>query len=139
MSGVRNGVQALIKQVQCKALYVHCLAHNLNLCLKDVTNSCALVRGTMNFVYNLVQLIRFSTKRLSLFDYLKKDISLNSGETTPSLRVLCPTRWTVRHTALDSIIKNYKILQSTLEQIQLGHDEYAAKAYVWFIGTDGKV
>ena len=54
MSGVRNGVQALIKQQQCKALYVHCLAHNLNLCLKDVTNSCALVRDVMDFVYSLV-------------------------------------------------------------------------------------
>ena len=60
---------------------------------------------------------------------MRKDISLNSGETTPSLRVLCPTRWTVRHTALDSILRNYKVLQSALEQIQLGCDEYAAKAH----------
>ena len=60
---------------------------------------------------------------------MRKDISLNSGETTPSLRVLCQTRWTVRHTALDSILRNYKVLQSALEQIQLGCDEYAAKAH----------
>lgn len=31
MSGIRNGVQALIKQ-EARALYVHCLAHTLNLC-----------------------------------------------------------------------------------------------------------
>ena len=128
MSGIKNGVQALMKREQCKALYVHCLAHNLNLCLKDVTNSCDLIRNVMDFVYNLVQLIRFSPKRLSLFDSLRKDITLNSGETTPSLRVLCPTRWTVRHVALSGIIQNYKVLLSSLELIQQGRDEYAAKA-----------
>ena len=37
MSGIRNGVQALFKQEENKALYVHCLAHNLNLCLQDVS------------------------------------------------------------------------------------------------------
>ena len=72
----------------------------------------------MDFVYNLVQLIRFSPKQLSLFDSLRKDITLNSGETAPSLRVLCPTRWTVRHVALSGIIQNYKVLLSSLEPIQ---------------------
>lgn len=39
MSGIKNGVQALVKSESPQALYVHCLAHNLNLCLKDVTNT----------------------------------------------------------------------------------------------------
>ena len=43
MSGVRNGVQALVKPEASQALYVHCLAHNLNLCLKDVTKASDLV------------------------------------------------------------------------------------------------
>ena len=32
MSGENNGVQALVKKEESRALYVHCLAHNLNLC-----------------------------------------------------------------------------------------------------------
>ena len=44
-----------------------------------------------------------------------------------ALRTLCPTRWTVRHGAIDSILKNYRALMSTLEVIQQGHNEYAAK------------
>lgn len=128
MSGAKNGVQALVKSESSQALYVHCLGHCLNLCLKDVTNTCELVRNVMDFIYNLFQLIRFSPKRLSLFDSLRKDVALNSGETTPSLRMLCPTRWVVRHTSIDSIVKNYQILQTVLEEIQLGRDEYAAKA-----------
>ena len=30
---------------------------------------------------------------------------------TPGLRVLCPTRWTVRAQSLESILKNYTVLQ----------------------------
>ena len=33
MSGIQNGVQTLLKKKEERALYVHCLAHNLNLCL----------------------------------------------------------------------------------------------------------
>ena len=128
MSGIKNGVQALVKSEAKQALYVHCLAHNLNLCLKDVTNTCEIIRNVMDFVYNLVQLIRFSPKRLSLFDSFRKDVALNSGETTTSLRTLCPTRWTVRHASIDSIVQNYQVLQAALGEILLGHDEYAAKA-----------
>ena len=128
MRGIQNGVQALMKANNPKALYVHCLAHNLNLCLKDVTNKCELMRNVMDFIYNIVQLIRFSPKRLALFDSLRKDIALQGEEITPSLRVLCPTRWTVRHTAINSILRNYQVLIEALESIRKGHDEYAAKA-----------
>ncbi len=82
----------------------------------------------MDFIYNLVQLIRFSPKRLSLFDSLRKDIALQTGDVTPSLRVLCPTRWTVRHTSINSIVQNYQVLKTALEEIQQGRNEYAAKA-----------
>ena len=84
----------------------------------------------MDFIYNLIQLIRFSLKRLFLFDSLRKDVSLNSGKTSQSLRMLCPTRWMVRHTcaSIDRIVKNYQILQTALEEIQVGRDEYVAKA-----------
>lgn len=68
MSGVRNGVQALVRKEISHCLYVHCFAHSLNLCIQDVTKKCNLVRNTMDFIYQLVQLIKFSPKRLSLFD-----------------------------------------------------------------------
>ena len=42
MSDIRNGVQALIKGEEARALYVHCLAHSLNLCVQEVTKSVSL-------------------------------------------------------------------------------------------------
>ena len=79
----------------------------------------------MDFICELVQLIKFSPKWFTVFERFKKEITLSSGESTPSLRVLCPTSWTVRHVSISNILKNYKVLQTTLEEVQNEHDEYA--------------
>ena len=105
MSGINNGVQALFKAEVEQALYIHCLAHSLNLCLKDVTKTCDMIRDVLNFIYELTQLIKMSPKRLTLFESLRKEVTVNTGELTPHLRMLCPTRWTVRHSSISSILK----------------------------------
>lgn len=89
MSGINNGVQALFKAEAKQALYVHCLAHSLNLCLKDMTNTCEVIRDVLNFTYELTQLIKMSPKRLILFDSLRREVIINTGEFTPDLRTLC--------------------------------------------------
>ena len=73
MSGIRNGVQALVKQEESKALYVHCLAHNLNLCLQNASIKCKILRNVMYFIYHLI-----FTKRL------EKEVTFNGGEVTSS-------------------------------------------------------
>ena len=108
MSGINNGVQALFKAETKQVLYVHCLAHN----------TCEVIRDVLNFIYELTQ----------LFDSLRREVTINTGELTPRLRMLCPTRWTVRHSSIASILKNYSIIQSALDEISKGHDNYAAKA-----------
>ena len=130
MSGVRNGVQALVKKEAGSCLYVHFFAHSLNLSIQEVTRKCEMLRNCMNFIYQLVQLIKFSPKRLSLFDSLRREVTVSGSDSTgsSSLRTLCPTHWTVCHSAIDSILKNYETLMSTLDIVQSGHDEYAAKA-----------
>lgn len=68
MSGIRKGVQVLVKkEAQC-CLYVHCFAHSLNLAVHEVTRKSELIRNCMDYIFNLVQLIKFSPKRQALFD-----------------------------------------------------------------------
>ena len=67
MSGIRNGVQAIVKKESEDCLYIHCFAHSLNLCVQEVAQKVDLMRNTMEFIANLVQLIKFSPKRSSLF------------------------------------------------------------------------
>ena len=50
MSGVRNGVQALVKHEAERALYVHCFAHSLNLCAQEVSKGIELIRNVMDFI-----------------------------------------------------------------------------------------
>ena len=108
MSGINNhGVQALFKAEVEQVLYVHCLAHTLNLCFKNVTKTYAVIRDVLNFVYELTQLIKMSPKRLTWFESFRREVTINSGELTPRLRMLCPTHWTVRHSSISSILKNY--------------------------------
>ena len=66
MSGRCNGVQALIKKEENRALYIHCLAHSLNLCIQQTAKTCILIRNVMDFLYELIQLIKYSPKRLTL-------------------------------------------------------------------------
>ena len=94
MSGIRNEVQALVKRETDRALYVHCFAHSLNLCVQEVSKGIELIRNVMDFIYELVQLIKFSPKRTTIFSTLKKEVSVTGSDQTPSqsLRTLCSTR-----------------------------------------------
>ena len=127
MSGVTNGVQSLVKKVENRALYVHCLAHNLNLSVQKTKQQCEVIRNVMEFLSDLLQLITYSPKRLALFNSIRSQAALDRGELTPSLRSICP-RWTVRNGAISSIILNYDAVSNTLDDVSRGNDECAAKA-----------
>jgi len=61
----------------------------------------------------------FSPKRSTLFETLKSDVTLSTGQSLLSLRSLCATRWTVRIIAnLVFYLKNYKTLRAALDEIQ---------------------
>ena len=84
MSGVRCGVQALVKKEESRALYVHCLAHSLNLSIQSAAKNCELIKTTMDFLYELLQLIKYSPKRLTLFESIRTDIAMSSEIVPPS-------------------------------------------------------
>ena len=49
MSSVPNGVKTLLKkEADGHCQYVHCFAHSLNLCIKDVTQKYELPRNCMD-------------------------------------------------------------------------------------------
>ena len=125
MSGHVSGVAAQVKREQKSALYVHCLAHSLNLCLQDATRVCVIIRDCLNLVMELVQLIKWSPKRSSLFEKLRAEMTPG----THDLRPLCPTRGTVRTGAIHAVISHYSTLCRALDEISTtGRDEYAMKA-----------
>lgn len=73
----------------------------------------------------VADLIRYSRKRSTLFEPLQAQLAPG----LPSLKPLCPTRWTVRTSALHSILSNYSALCETLQKVNTEcHDEYGPTA-----------
>ena len=94
MSGVHNGLQALMKKETNHCLYVHCFAHSLSLCVQEVAKKCELLRNGMEFISELVKLIKLSPKRLNLFETTRKEITFasecESQLSYPALRMRMP-------------------------------------------------
>ena len=125
MQGCRKGVATLIKRESPSALSVHCFAHKLNLCLQDVGKQLVFLRDALEVVREIAKLIKFSPKRASLFS----QVLAQPDNTGATIKPFCPTRWTARHVAIEAVLKDYKILLETLEEInQTTHDEYGMKA-----------
>ena len=89
------------------------MAHCLNLCLQECASSCVCVREALALTSELNTLVRASSKRLRLFARIQNDLAPGN----PGLKPLCPTRWTVRTGALDSVIKNYVVISSELDVV----------------------
>ena len=105
MSGRLSGVQARISAQYPKAIYmyVHCFCHSLNLAVQDSSRHIQLVRNTLNVTQELSNLIHFSAKRQALLERMQHDFGNDSSR---SLRLLCPTRWAVRHKSFQSVLVN---------------------------------
>jgi hypothetical protein len=69
MSGAYGGVQALIRQVQPNALYVHCAAHNLNLKINDSTKLSIEVESCFT---TLEDIYTFFGSNINRWDLLSK-------------------------------------------------------------------
>ena len=86
MSGHVRGVAAQIQHEEPVAIFVHCLAHSTNLCLKTLGRQSICVHEALDLVTGLSQLIRFSPKRS--FNTLQAQMSPGA----PTLKPLSPTR-----------------------------------------------
>lgn len=115
MSGAYNGAQALIREQQPLALYVHCGAHCVNLALQSSLKSSAFVADTIQLVHELGVLYGKSSKFRTVFDQISK-----STEVFFTLKPLCPTRWTVRTPALAQFFRQYESVITALEEISDG-------------------
>ena len=126
MMGRLNGVASKLKSEQPAAIAVHCLAHCTNLVLQDVCKKVKPVRDALDITREISRLIKFSPKREVLFMKNQLDASQH-GEVSalgPSIKPLCTTRWTARTRALEAVLKNYTILQTTFREVNITqHDD----------------
>lgn len=113
MSSSKRGVAKLVCDLEERAIYTHCYGHALNLAAGDTLKQCKLLKDALETTREITKLIKYSPRREEIFERVKEEIS--SG-TTSGIRVLCPTRWTVRANSLDSVLSNYESLLQTWEE-----------------------
>ena len=109
MAGCKTGVATTLLRKEPRALYTHCYGHALNLAVQESVKANCILRDTLDTVEEMTKLIKKSPKREAIFLKVKNDIACES----PGIRLLCPTRWTVRAAALTSICENYSTLRDT--------------------------
>lgn len=116
MSGIRGGVQKLIKNVVGENIpvpYVHCSSHNLNLVINDAVESNTQAAGFFNTIQKVYKYFSKSLNRWA-------ELALGA-KTADSLKLkkLCPTRWTSRIDSVRAIKNRYTDIMRVLTRISL--------------------
>lgn len=129
VSGCLQGLQSRIKEIEPRAIYIHCLAHSLNLVVQDSFNNIPVLRDILSILKDLISFIRGSPKRLGKFGNLKQLLSDSHDiEAGQVLRPFCPTRWCMRVVSLLCIDNNYEVLLQFLNDTQDERNDAGAKA-----------
>ena len=70
------------------------------------------MQEALDITGEMTELIKLSPRRGSVFQRFKDEIAPQDA----GIRVLCPTRWTVKAEALKSIVDNFEVLQNLWEE-----------------------
>ncbi|KAF0288044.1 Zinc finger MYM-type protein 1 [Amphibalanus amphitrite] len=124
MAGCVRGVQAILREKQPKALFVHCGAHCVNLAAKESCDVSTMLRNALYTINEVGRLFAESLKFREKF----AELCVCENESPKKLRPLCPTRWTVRLQAVDAALDRYDEVLSTVEELGAGSTHVAARA-----------
>ncbi|XP_023247158.1 uncharacterized protein LOC106642184 [Copidosoma floridanum] len=112
MSGMYNGVQKRIKDIQPNAEYVHCASHNLNLVINDSVSGCVEVHNFFSTIQEMYTFFGGSIKRCDL-------LSQFTGESEITLKKLNPTRWSSRVNTISAVKLRFFDIIKALSEIAL--------------------
>ena len=112
MFGTNSGVDKQISDEEKRAVYTHCYGHALNPAACDAVKQPKVIRDALDSTFEISNVVKYSPKHDSRFEKLKQELAPD----TPGLKVLCPTRWTVRAESLQSVLDNYTVLQDLFDE-----------------------
>lgn len=115
LSGHISGLQTRISEVSETALFVHCVAHCLNLVVQDALTGITEIRNFIGTVQDMITFVKGSPRRLAIFSDTQattqqEDFKTSKKSTPASLLSYCPTRWCVRIKSLKRVKDNYVAL-----------------------------
>ena len=115
MAGSSRGAAKLIQDSYPKAIYTHCAAHVLNLC---IVKCCSIpeIRNTMDTAESICRFFFNSPKRQLALE--NKISVLLQGERRTKLKSICKTRWVERHEAFEVFVDLFEPLVCCFEDIK---------------------
>ena len=78
MAGRRAGVAPKIKEIEPRALYIHCMAHSLNLAVQDTCRSVTVICEALDTVLELSKIFKYSAKKKSMLLKIKSELAPES-------------------------------------------------------------
>lgn len=124
MAGKYSGTQAVLKEKQPLALYIHCGAQCVNLITQKAVLASVLIHDALDWVHQLGLLLGQSGKSKAMLEY----IAITQDMPYMSLKPLCPTRWVVRNRAITAVLNQYELVLTGLKEISLGSSSTASTA-----------
>ena len=114
MSSEKVGVQAKIKQLTSRALYIHCNSHVLNL---SIANACKLppIRNMIDTLNAVFLFFDMSPKRQRFLERVLQQLAPDIRK--KKLVGICKTRWIERHTCYDCFYEMYQFIYECFEAI----------------------
>jgi len=112
MAGSKSGVATQIRSEEPRAVFTHCYGHALSLACGDAIKHCKILRDALETTHEITKLVKLSPRRDAIFHEIQQTVAPGS----PGVRLLCPTRWTVRADDLKSVLDNYVVLQETWDE-----------------------
>jgi hypothetical protein len=107
MSGQLNGLQAKVKHEAPQAFFVHCLAHRLNLIIKQSTNSIVECRIFFANLGGIPSFFHMSSKRTFVADSI----------IAKRIPTAVDTRWSSHNKVLTVVVEEWDGLKKIFEQL----------------------
>ena len=119
MAGKNKGAVSRIQEIHSHAIYIHCAAHALNLCVMKCC-SIAEILNTMDTADSICCFFSNSPKRqLALERWIQQK---QKGERRSKLKSICKTRWAERHDVFEVFVDFLEPLVCCFEDIKNSTD-----------------
>lgn len=126
MSGRVGGLQAKIRETYPSAVYIHCMAHRINLVVTDLCGEIDCVKKFFNTLESLY--VHFSSpSRHNTLTKIQNELGLSHTE----ISRLSDTRWSCRSANCQATKKNYSAI---IDALQLEIEQTSNKNAIEAIG-----
>ena len=82
----------LIQDEEPRDILTHCYGHSLSLAANDIIQGCKTLKKSLEITHKITKLVRYSPRRESIFNEIKKEMKDEMKLGSPGIRTLCPTR-----------------------------------------------